>query len=225
MSEGPERRRSAGGAPELAGELAILTEWLARAWQPVAEFGMLLADPVFWGLGVPRGDGHPVLVLPGLLGGDLYLEPLHGWLRRLGYATVRSGIDVNRGWSEELVQRLGELAETASQGGRRPLTIIGHSAGGMLGRSVARRRPHTTRHLITLGSPLFLSRTALPDTMRLTAIYSRDDEVVPHPAAVASERNAANVEVRGSHLGLASNPRVYRVLAERLSDAPRDASS
>jgi len=219
MSERPEGP-STGRPLELAGELSVIAEWLARAWQPVAEFGMLLADPVFWGVGVPRGDGHPVLVLPGLLGGDFYLETLHGWLRRLGYATVRSGIDVNRGWSEEVVERLGELAEKESQEGRRPLTIIGHSAGGMLGRSVARRRPHTTRHLITLGSPLSLTRSALPETVRMTAIYSRDDEVVPHPAAIARDDNAANVEVRGSHLGLASNPAVYRVLAEHLSTRP-----
>ncbi|HEY7294163.1 MAG TPA: hypothetical protein VH916_03935, partial [Dehalococcoidia bacterium] len=56
---------------------------------PALEFGELLRDPVFWGWGVPRGDGHAVLVLPGLGAGDAYLRPLRGWLRRLGYTTLR----------------------------------------------------------------------------------------------------------------------------------------
>src|SRR5690349_5278999 len=63
--------------------------------QPAFEFGQLLRDPVFWGWGVPRGDGHTVLVLPGLGAGDAYLRPLRGWLRRLGYQTLRSGIRRN----------------------------------------------------------------------------------------------------------------------------------
>jgi hypothetical protein len=92
--------------------------------------------------------------------------------------------------------------------------------GGILGRSIARRRPHTTRHVITLGSPLTLSRGLMPETVRLTAIYSRDDRIVPYPAAVAQDTRARNVEVPGSHLGLASNPRVYRVLAKLLRGAP-----
>jgi hypothetical protein len=49
--------------------------------RPGAEAAALIADPVFWGWGVPRGDGHAVIVLPGLGGSDLYLTPLRGWLR------------------------------------------------------------------------------------------------------------------------------------------------
>src|SRR5260370_42207971 len=62
-----------------------LVEIAAHAWRPAAEFGRLLEDPVFWGWGVPRGDGHAVLVLPGLFAGDRYLQPLRGWLGRVGY--------------------------------------------------------------------------------------------------------------------------------------------
>ncbi len=215
-------RSPRAGAPSRPGssrEGPLLAELVGRAWQPAAELALLLGDPVFWGWGVPRGDEHPVLVLPGLLGGDLYLAPLRGWLRRVGYSTVRSGIERNPGWSEELVDELGQLAERASDGGRRPLTIIGHSIGGILGRSVARRRPHTARHLITLGAPLALARSPKPETLRVTAIYSRDDRIVRYPASLASEPDARNIEVRGSHLGLASNPEVYRALAGSLTRA------
>ena len=210
------RRRGGSDAPFSRGG-AALAELAVRAWQPAAELGLLLNDPVYWGWGVPRGDGHPVLVLPGLLGGDEYLRPLRDWLRRVGYAAVRSGIDRNPGWSEELVGELGEIADREFRRGRGPVTIIGHSMGGILGRSVASRRPHLVRHVITLGSPLSMSRSRIPETVRLTAIYSRGDRIVRHPGAMARDPRAENIEVRGSHTGLAFNPEVYRHLARLLS--------
>src|SRR5207247_1759039 len=63
-----------------------LADLADEAWRPAAELGLLLVEPVFWGVGVRRGDGRPVLVLPGLYGGDRYLSPLRDWLRRIGYS-------------------------------------------------------------------------------------------------------------------------------------------
>jgi pimeloyl-ACP methyl ester carboxylesterase len=199
-----------------------LVELAARALQPAAEFGRLLRDPVFWGVAVPRGDGHPVLVLPGLLAGDGYLEPLRGWLRRMGYTPVPSGLDRNPGWSEALVGELGERAAGACARTGQRVTIVGHSMGGVLGRSIALRRPHTIRHVITLGSPLIMTRGHLPEGVRLTAIYCRDDPVVRHPGAMARDPGARNIEVGGSHVGLAGNPEVYRHLARLLPANGRD---
>jgi pimeloyl-ACP methyl ester carboxylesterase len=217
MNWSPRSRRTSRFTPEAAGRLAELT---ARAWQPAAELGLLLQDPVYWGWGVPRGDGHPVLVLPGLLGGDQYLRPLRGWLRRIGYTPVRSGLERNPGWSEELVQELGDIAQQAFERGGRPLTIVGHSMGGVLGRSVAVRWPQLVRHVITLGSPLAMSRSRLPERIRVTAIHSRGDRIVRYPGAQARESHAENIEVRGSHSGLAFNAEVYRQLGRLL---PGDA--
>lgn len=199
-------------------DLEALARLSARAWEPAAEFSRLASDPIFWGWGVPRGDGHPVLVLPGLFAGDTYLQPLRGWLRRVGYAAVTSGIDRNPGWSEELVQELGDIAEREFARGGQRVSIIGHSMGGMLGRSLAARRPHVVDHVITLGSPLLAGRSRLPDTVRLTAIYSRDDRVVRHPGAVARDPGARSIEVRGSHIGLAGNVEVYRLLGPLLRE-------
>ncbi len=53
---------------------------LARESFAWAEFVQLLADPVYYGAGVSRGDGRLVLVLPGLFGNDWYLQPLRVWL-------------------------------------------------------------------------------------------------------------------------------------------------
>jgi pimeloyl-ACP methyl ester carboxylesterase len=193
-----------------------LADLALRAWQPAAEFGLLLGDPVYWGWGVPRGDGHPVLTLPGLLAGDDYLQPLRQWLRRAGYTPVRSGLDGNPGWSEELVESLGQRADAVFDRTGRRLTIIGHSMGGILGRSMAVRRPASIRHVIALGSPLVMARGSVPESVRFTAIYSRDDRIVRYPAAVARDPRARNLEVRGSHVGLAGNPEVYRRLADLL---------
>jgi pimeloyl-ACP methyl ester carboxylesterase len=186
------------------------------ALRPMTEFGMLLADPIYWGLGVPRGDGRPVLVLPGLFAGDGYLQPLRDWLGRHGYSPVKSGIDRNPGWSTELVDSLGEIALAEHRRSRQRVTIIGHSMGGLQGRSVAARLPHVVRHVIALGSPLAMARERLPGAVRMTAIYSPEDRIVRHPAALARDPRAKNVKVPGSHIGLAFNPAVYRVLARTL---------
>jgi pimeloyl-ACP methyl ester carboxylesterase len=198
-----------GGAFSLAG-LA------GAALRPATEFGMLMGDPIFWGIGVPRGDGRPVMVLPGLFAGDAYLQPLRDWLGRAGYSPVRSGIDRNPGWSSELIEALSQIALDEHQRTRRRVTIIGHSMGGLQGRSVAARLPEVVRHVIALGSPLALAQERLPTAVRMTAIYSREDEIVRYPASLARDRRAKNMKVPGSHIGLAFNPAVYRVLARAL---------
>jgi triacylglycerol lipase len=203
------------GAAGLAGDAV-------RAWRPVAEFWALLQDPVYWGWGVPRGDRHSVVLLPGLFAGDRSLEPLRRWLWRVGYRPVRSGLDRNSGWSEELVDEIGGLVQREFERSGRRVTIIGQSMGGLLGRSVAIRRPHTTRHVIALGSPLRMSRGQLPENVLMTAIYSRDDRIVRYPGALAQDPGARNLEVRGSHIGLAVNPAVYRRLGHALAEAQED---
>jgi pimeloyl-ACP methyl ester carboxylesterase len=192
----------------------ILSELAIR---PITEFGLLLSDPIFWGAGARNGDGHPVLVLPGLYAGDAYLRPLRSWLRRIGYTPMRSGLERNPGWSEELVHKLSELTEAVLNRTRRRVTIIGHSMGGVLARSIAVRRPYAVRQVITIGSPLMMRRERLPETVDMVAIYSRDDLVVRYPNALASERHALNLEVHGSHVGLMTNPEVYRQLNRLVS--------
>jgi hypothetical protein len=94
--------------------------------------------------------------------------------------------------------------------------------GGLQGRAIAARRPRVIRHVIALGSPLTMARSRLPDEVRMTAIYSRGDRIVRHPAAMDRDPRATNVEVSGSHIGLIFNPAVYRRLASILSAPDRE---
>ena len=67
------------------------------------EYWALRLDPVYRGRGVPRGDGKPVLVLPGLFGNDFYLTPIRAWLGRIGYTPRVSTLAINAGCPERLL--------------------------------------------------------------------------------------------------------------------------
>jgi triacylglycerol lipase len=127
-----------------------------RLWDPLSirEFSALLGDPVFRGRGVPRGDGRPVLLIPGFLAGDWTLRVLDNWLRRIGYRSYLSGILLNVQHSERMLaglrRKLGAIQkETGSR-----VSIIGHSRGGLLAKVLAQRRPQSVEQVITLGAPL-----------------------------------------------------------------------
>lgn len=230
----------------------------AFAW---AEFVQLLADPVFYGAGVPHGDGRLVLVLPGLFGNDWYLQPLRLWLGRIGYRPVASNLQVNAGCPERLTRAVERSFEPRRRraGGR--AAIIGHSRGGVLARAIAARMGEEVSHLVLLGAPVGaierwsgswqghqppgnprvvdagnrarrlldpecdaplcgcpfqtdLQRRLSPAT-RVTSIFSREDPVVP--AWACEVPGGRNIEVPGTHIGLAFNGQVYRELAAALS--------
>jgi triacylglycerol lipase len=120
----------------------------------LAEFGQLLADPIYYGFGVPRGDGRPVVLLPGLFGNDWYLQPLHIWLARIGFRPVRSSLTVNAGCPERLSRRVEKQIDGRLQTMPGPVVLIGHSRGGILARAIAARLGDEVSHLILLGSPV-----------------------------------------------------------------------
>lgn len=119
-----------------------------------AELLLLHATPVYYGLGVPRGDNSAVVVIPGFLGTDLYLMELFAWLRRVGYQPFFSGIGLNAECPNLLIQRrLNETINGALKASRRRIHLIGHSLGGVIARSIAAQRPDRIASVITLAAP------------------------------------------------------------------------
>ena len=120
----------------------------------------LVAAPVYYGLGVPRGRGQPVLTLPSFLAGDGYLTVLRDWLGRLGYRALASGMTLNIDCPNLALRALiGRAEATVERTGQR-LAVIGHSKGGYMARVLALQRPDLVRHVIALGSPFFSSPQA-----------------------------------------------------------------
>ena len=118
------------------------------------ELAQLMASPVFRGRDLPRGDGRPVLVLPGLFANDLYLQPLHTWLRRIGYRPVISSLMFNAGCSERLSHQVEEHLRNRLERPDQPLALIGHSRGGLMAKALAARFGAQASHAVFLGSPV-----------------------------------------------------------------------
>lgn len=151
-----------------------------------AEVLLLHASPVYYGFGVPRGDGSAVVIIPGFLGTDLYLTELHGWLARIGYRPYFSGIGVNAECPNLLIQRnLNHTLETALGETGRKIHLIGHSLGGVIARSVAGQRSEDVASVITLASPIrgtLSNHTVIhaAEAVRLRIVQEHGQDVLPH---------------------------------------------
>ncbi|SOB78663.1 Serine aminopeptidase, S33 [Sphingomonas guangdongensis] len=224
----------------------LLTEWpraagtvarLARDWRGLAD--------------QPRGDGHRVMVLPGLFNSDRSNVVLRRHLDRLGYRALGWGLGRNLGARTigADARRLIARIEAAAVDG--PVTLIGVSLGGIMARLVAHRRPELVRGVITISSPFAASPRAThvwrafewvtgervddpviaarlaevmaPLPMPATAIWGRHDGLV---ASTACRTDACDaLEVPSGHLGVQLHPAVLRgvgeILAQRLSSEAR----
>jgi pimeloyl-ACP methyl ester carboxylesterase len=203
---------------------------LAALWLPVA----------------PRGDGHGVLVLPGLLASDTSTAPLRFFLGWLGYRVRGWELGRNRGPTDAVLDgmpaALAGLAERTSG----PVSIVGWSLGGIYARELAREYPGLVRQVITMGSPFALAEpahtradavyrrgrgrhaasdripareaVAMPIEVPSTSVYSRNDGIVRWQNCIEAESALhINVEVRCSHLGFGVDPATLWLIADRLA--------
>src|SRR5258706_7782822 len=106
--------------------------------------------------GLPKGDGHPVVIFPGLATDRTSIAPLKGFLERLGYAAFDWGRGFNTGpqgdvdaWLAELAAHVDEL--TAAQARR--ISLVGWSLGGIYARETAHTLRRRVRQVITIGTP------------------------------------------------------------------------
>ncbi|HZZ59761.1 MAG TPA: hypothetical protein VFE63_01115 [Roseiarcus sp.] len=191
-----------------------------------------------------RGEPNPVIVLPGMGGGDRSTMAIRRYLSFLGYQAhgwnrgrnIRpAGADV-----EPIAAQIGALHAATG----RLVSLVGWSRGGIIAREASRLAPEAVRMVITLGSPFaapaatnimsgwrlitgerflapsadHLRRLAAPLAVPSTSIYSRADGVVAWQACREAEGpNRENVEIRGSHIGLGFNASALWVIADRLA--------
>jgi triacylglycerol lipase len=119
-----------------------------------AELLLLHASPVFYGLGIPHGEGAAVVVIPGFLGSDIYVAHLNSWLQRVGYRSHLSNIGVNAECPNLLIRyRLAQTIRKAHRESGAKVHLIGHSLGGIIARSVAAQMPGDVASVTTLGAP------------------------------------------------------------------------
>jgi pimeloyl-ACP methyl ester carboxylesterase len=195
---------------------------------------------------VPAGDGHKVIVLPGIMTGDFTTYRLVGWLKSIGYDAQGWGPGINWGPTSKIVKHVDELIEAAHSASGRQVSLVGRSLGGIYAREYAKRFPDRVARVITLGTPLhFPVKTPLspfeqvlanfydqgvlerlggvPDNppVLLTAIYSKRDGIVPWQACLAEEGPLAqNLEIDSAHSVMGENARGMRIVAFRLADKP-----
>ncbi len=163
-SAAPERRRRISAVASVRATrsrsrlepAAGLSRW--REVLAAADWASLRASPAYWGLGVPRGNGAPVLLIPGFMGSDRHLMELYYWLIRIGYRPHYCGFAQADDCPDErcrvVMQTLARVHRQAGQ----PVHLIGYSLGGTIARAVAARRPKQVAQVITLASPVRAAR-------------------------------------------------------------------
>ncbi len=133
------------------------------------EWAALKTSPVYYGINVPRGDGAPVVLVPGFMGSDRSLMEMHLWLGRVGYRSYLSAIGRNADCPDVLMERLLETMARAQRETGRQVRLIGHSLGGLFARAAAVHRPQQVAQVITMASP-FRRLSAHPLVLALVSL-------------------------------------------------------
>ena len=196
---------------------------------------------------LPKGDGHPVLVLPGFMAGDTSTRPMRGLLDDLGYEAHGWGLGRNVRIDAAREAEMNDvLSRIADQSGRK-VSIVGWSLGGVFAREIAKANPDKVRVVISLGSPITNDRSATnasrlfeylngkePEPVRAgryrdletappvptTSILTKSDGIVAWRGSVQKPGpQTENIEVLASHCGLGVNPSVMVAIADRLAQA------
>lgn len=213
-------------------------------WAGVASFKPLQ-------LLAPQGDGHPVLVIPGLGASDTSTVLLRKFLDDLGYATYPWDLGRNKGLKEEGAELMRQRLKVIFDQHGRKVSVIGQSLGGVFARELARFDADKVRQVITLGSPFtghplastgthlyeWLSGDRLEDldfnqhlAMRVkppvptTSIYSKLDGVVAWECSIeVGQPDGESIHLRGnSHIGMGSSPGALYLIADRLAQPEND---
>ena len=192
-----------------------------------------------------KGDGHPVIVLPGLVTSDTSTGPLRSFLESRGYAVSGWGLGRNFGLRAGIEAAMVDLVKRTNDEHGRKVSLVGWSLGGLYARQLAKMMPKRVRSVITLGSPFagspkatnawrvyeavsgqrsdheepsFGGNMARTPPVPTTAIFSRTDGICAWQSCMEKpSKRAENIEVFGSHCGMGHHPAVVYAVADRLA--------
>ena len=193
-----------------------------------------------------RGDGQPVIVIPGFLAPDMSTARLREFLGRQNFMPYAWTAGLNLGPMRRVMREIEhQVRDLADKTGRK-VSLVGVSLGGTTARQAAKCCPNHIARVITLASPIRppittplaplaqaaallwdeeelknLAAISEPPPVPLTAVVTRDDGIIDWQAAVPAAGDLVEVvEISGSHMAICSNPQVQRIIAGRLAQIP-----
>jgi len=206
----------------------------------IAEAGQLMLQLPLLRLQAERGEGEPVLVLPGFMTDDRSTVLLRDFLKSIGYEVHAWGLGVNRRPMLEYLPPLRQMIHELHAETGQKVRLVGWSRGGILSRELARDDPDLVERVVTVGSPVKggtsvssigrwvqretgLSPAQMSNLMRernqraiavpVRAIYSRSDGIVAWQACIdETTPDIEHHEVHCSHAGMGSSAEVFRLL-------------
>lgn len=210
------------------------------------EASQLLLQLPLLRLQAKRGQGEPVIVLPGFMADDNSTYVLRQFLNSIGYNAVPWDLGVNRKPMLSLLPAMQKLLDKLIREYKQPVRLVGWSRGGIISRELARDTPEKIARVITIGSPvkggvsassigamvqrtvgmsshamstLLRERNQRPINVPVRAIYSKLDGVVNWQACIDdTSPDVEHFEISGSHVGMGTNADVFRLLPKLLRD-------
>ena len=147
--------------------------WTFTEGRAFFELGAFYAARPFLS-GLPRGDGHSVVTLPGFMATNRSTVPMRRLLSELGYDAHGWDSGRNVRVNEALISRLEEQLERVYEESGRAVSLIGWSLGGVLARELAKLKPEMVRLVISLGSPISDDRNHT-NAARLFKFFNGDE--------------------------------------------------
>ncbi len=231
---------SAENKPKPPSPLMLMLEGRA----PMEFAALLAAAP--WLRRLPEGDGHPVLVFPGLCANDFTTLPLRRFLRVRGYVPYPWEQGFNLGPRSGVLEGCIRRARMLAERHQAPISLIGWSLGGVYAREVAKELREGARCVVTLGAPFaghpratnawrfyellngkaghdpaLIRQVRTPPQVPTTSIYSRTDGIVAWQCSINDHADhTENIEISASHIGMGMNPLALYAVADRLAQDP-----
>jgi predicted esterase YcpF (UPF0227 family) len=239
------------GEKPMTGQVRSLARWPGRGstvsfgtW--LREMATLIAvtvSPPPFPEDAAKGDGQPIIVVPGFCSPNVSTARLRAFLMRQGFAPETWTCGINLGPAPKVLARFERhIRETAKKSGRR-VVLVGVSLGGTMAREAAKRCPECIAAVVTMCSPVVLpvmtplaplanlaglrwdeearrtlANVSEPPPVPVLAIVNPKDGVLDWRNSVPEYAPQVEVmKVEGAHMTMGSNPDAQRVVAARLA--------